>query len=93
MKQIVDQTSAGTILPGCQYGGIEATHTGMCKYGAKNAPGYAVVSSTLKKYAMQAEVITRVRWPEETENRRRRRIARAREDFPGEFVSSLVGLC
>ena len=84
-QQIVDQTSAGTILPGCQYGGIEATHTGMCKYATKNSPGYAVMSSALKRYARRAEVIARVRWPEEIENRRRIKIARAREDFPGEL--------
>jgi len=47
---IVDQASAGPLLPDVQYFGIEATHSGMCKFESKNSPGYANVSGTLKSW-------------------------------------------
>lgn len=47
---IVDQESASPLLPNVTYYGIEATHSGMCKFETKNSPGYTNVSGTLKSW-------------------------------------------
>jgi len=47
---VVDQHSAGPLLPDVQYFGIEATHSAMCKFESKNAPGYTNVSVTLRSW-------------------------------------------
>ena len=47
---IVDQHSAGPLLPDVQYFGIEATHSAMSKFESKNAPGYTNVSVTLRSW-------------------------------------------
>ncbi|KAI9847286.1 MAG: hypothetical protein M1837_002873 [Sclerophora amabilis] len=70
---IVDQTSAGPILPGMSYAGIQATHSGMCKFESKNSPGYTALSSTLKRYSQEAPSTISKRWPEEHANRGRAR--------------------
>lgn len=50
---IVDQLSAGPLLPDVEYFGIEATHSGMCKFDSKNSPGYTNVSVTLKQWVQE----------------------------------------
>jgi hypothetical protein len=52
---IVDQSSAGPLLPDVQYFGIEATHSGMCKFDSKNSPGYTNVSVTLKQWVQEGK--------------------------------------
>ena len=47
---IVDKDSAAPLLPDVWYFGIEATHSGMCKFESKNSPGYLNVSTTLKSW-------------------------------------------
>jgi hypothetical protein len=47
---VVDQHSAGPLLPDVQYFGIEATHSSMSKFESKNAPGYTNVSVTLRSW-------------------------------------------
>jgi hypothetical protein len=47
---VVDQHSAGPLLPDVQYFGIEATHSSMSKFESKNSPGYTNVSVTLKSW-------------------------------------------
>ncbi|KAK6592453.1 LipA and NB-ARC domain-containing protein [Botrytis cinerea] len=54
---IVDQTSASPLLPDVSYFGIEATHSGMCKYESKRAPGYMNVSTKIKTWALEASPI------------------------------------
>ncbi|KAI9759833.1 MAG: hypothetical protein M4579_002040 [Chaenotheca gracillima] len=76
---IVDQTSAGPILPGLSYAGIEATHSAMCKFASKNSPGYTGVSSTLKRYSGDAPSTISKRWPEELANRERAKKYQASE--------------
>jgi len=43
---IVDQGSAGPLLPDVTYFGIEATHSTMCKFDSKNSPGWTNISVT-----------------------------------------------
>lgn len=59
---IVDQASAGPLLPDVQYFGIEATHSGMCKFDSKNSPGYTNVSVTLRSWAQEAPPIVQGYW-------------------------------
>jgi hypothetical protein len=47
---VVDQHSAGPLLPDVQYFGIEATHSSMSKFESKNSPGYTNVSVTLRSW-------------------------------------------
>lgn len=47
---VVDQTSAGPLLPDVQYFGIEAPHASMGKFESKDAPGYTNVSVTLRSW-------------------------------------------
>ena len=75
----MDQTSAAPIMPGPAYAGIEATHSGMCKFESKNSPGYTSVASTIKRYAQEAPMTIAARWQEEHELRGRARKFLARE--------------
>lgn len=70
---IVDQLSASPLLPDVQYFGIEATHSGMCKFDSKNAPGYTNVSVTLKQWVQEAPSIVEQNWEEERILRQRQR--------------------
>ncbi|KAI9799148.1 MAG: hypothetical protein M1833_004188 [Piccolia ochrophora] len=76
---IVDQTSAGPIMPGPAYAGIEATHSDMCKFESKNSPGYTAVSSTLKRFSQEASKPIAARWSEEYHLRDRRNRFKASE--------------
>ncbi|KAF9873583.1 LipA and NB-ARC domain-containing protein [Colletotrichum karsti] len=67
---IVDAGSAGPQLPGVTYYGIEATHSGMCKFDDTNAPGYRNVSTAIREWAMEAPVVIQTRWEVEQEQRR-----------------------
>ena len=71
---IVDQSSASPQLPGVTYYGVEATHSGMCKFDSVDAPGYVTVSTALKEWAEAAPAVIEVRWHvEEREARDRLR--------------------
>jgi hypothetical protein len=50
---IVDRLSAGPLLPGVTYFGIESSHAGMSKFNSKNSPGYLNVSATLRSWSQE----------------------------------------
>lgn len=50
---IVDKDSAAPFIQGVHNFGIEATHSGMCKFGSKNAPGYTSVSALIKTWYVE----------------------------------------
>jgi len=66
---IVDPSSAGPQLPGVLYFGIEATHSNMCKFDSKNAPGYRTMTSAIKDWVLDAPSVIAVRWRVEDEER------------------------
>ncbi len=59
---VVDQISASPQLPGVRYYGIEASHSGMCKFESRNSPGYLNVSTALKTWVADAPQLINVRW-------------------------------
>lgn len=59
---VVDAQSASPQLPGVTYFAIEATHSGMCKFESKNAPGYRTVAVTIKEWAEEAPDVIATRW-------------------------------
>ncbi|KLU84808.1 hypothetical protein MAPG_03844 [Magnaporthiopsis poae ATCC 64411] len=67
---VVDANSAGPQLPGVTYYGIDATHSGMCKYDSADAPGYRIVSTTLREWVTEAIPFIEMRWKVEEEDRR-----------------------
>ncbi|KAI9889008.1 MAG: hypothetical protein M1814_006066 [Vezdaea aestivalis] len=77
---VVDQVSAGTLIPGCDYGGIAATHTGMTKFEKKGSPGYIPVSGKIRKYGQEAPDLIKQRWVVEDKARVQRR-----KDFANEL--------
>ncbi|QSZ31178.1 hypothetical protein DSL72_000741 [Monilinia vaccinii-corymbosi] len=81
---VVDQASASPLLPDVSYFGIEATHSGICKYESKRAPGYMNVSTKLKTWALEASPVIRARWREEKQKRIQEREAQIRE-LRGQF--------
>jgi hypothetical protein len=55
---VVDQSSAGPLLPDVQYFGIEANHSSMSKFESKSSPGYTNVSVTLRSWVSFLRVIS-----------------------------------
>jgi len=76
---VVDQAQASPLLPDVQYFGIEATHSGMCKFESKNSPGYLNVSTTIKSWVTESPQVIRARWEMERKTRRQIREAQAKE--------------
>ena len=76
---IVDQLSAGPLLPDVTYYGIEATHSGMCKFESKFAPGYLNISTTIKSWALESPEVIQSRWNIERKTRKQIAEAQARE--------------
>ncbi|PBP15673.1 LipA and NB-ARC domain-containing protein [Diplocarpon rosae] len=70
---IVDQAAASPQLPDVQYFGIEATHSGMCKFDSKNAPGFTNVSVTIRSWAQECPDFIQTRWEAERMLRRQKR--------------------
>jgi hypothetical protein len=73
---VVDPTSASPQLPGVTYYGIEANHSGMCKFESREAPGYRTVSTALRDWVREAPAVIQVRWVVEEEDR----LARAMQE-------------
>ncbi|KAE8447983.1 hypothetical protein EG329_009906 [Mollisiaceae sp. DMI_Dod_QoI] len=94
---IVDQASASPQLPNVQYFGIEATHSGMCKFDSKNSPGYTNVSVTLKQWVQEAPLSVQQNWEEERILRERQRqgeaarILRIRPSPPTQPITPVQG--
>lgn len=74
---IVDQLSAGPLLPDVQYFGIEATHSGMCKYESKSAPGYTNVAVTLRSWVIDCPRVVESYWNLEVAQRTAKNEAQA----------------
>ncbi|OAA59840.1 hypothetical protein SPI_06038 [Niveomyces insectorum RCEF 264] len=74
---IVDADSASPQLPGVTYYGIEATHSGLCKFDGPNAPGYRTITMAIREWIAEAPQIIEVRWAVEAEDR----AARARREI------------
>ncbi|KAK2628803.1 hypothetical protein QTJ16_001906 [Diplocarpon rosae] len=70
---IVDQAAASPQLPDVQYFGIEATHSGMCKFDSKNAPGFTNVSVTIRSWVQECPDFIQTRWEAERMLRRQKR--------------------
>jgi hypothetical protein len=74
---VVDAESASPQLPGVTYYGIEATHSGMAKFGSASAPGYRTISTAIREWVREAPPVIEIRWAIEEEDRQ----ARARHDI------------
>ncbi|KAH9883301.1 hypothetical protein F4778DRAFT_788725 [Xylariomycetidae sp. FL2044] len=59
---VVDANSAGPQLPGVTYYSIEATHSGMCKFDSKNAPGYRTIATAIREWVLAAPDVIATRW-------------------------------
>ncbi|KAI8945547.1 hypothetical protein F4801DRAFT_568034 [Xylaria longipes] len=74
---VVDATSAGPQLPGVTYYAIEATHSGMCKFDSRNAPGYRTIATAIREWAVDATDVIRTRWRVEEDEK----LARAKHEI------------
>jgi hypothetical protein len=68
----VDAKSAGPLLPGATYYGIEACHSDMCKFDSIISPGFRNITNTLQKWVEKAPCLIQERWLAEEEKSRRR---------------------
>ncbi|KUI72438.1 Protein SERAC1 [Cytospora mali] len=67
---IVDAKSAAPRLPGVTSYGIEADHSGMCKFESVDAPGYRQVSTAIVEWVQESPDFINIRWNVEDEDRR-----------------------
>ncbi|KAI0438650.1 hypothetical protein F4803DRAFT_554835 [Xylaria telfairii] len=74
---VVDATSAGPQLPGVTYYAIEATHSGMCKFDSKNAPGYRTIATAIREWVLDAPDVIKTRWRVEEDEK----LARAKHEI------------
>ncbi len=74
---VVDADSASPQLPGVTYYGIEATHSGMCKFDGPTAPGYRTMTTAVYEWVGDAPQVIEVRWTVEREDR----LARLRREM------------
>lgn len=85
---VVDARSAGPQLPGVTYYGIEATHSGMCKFPDQHAPGYRNVSTAIRDWVRESPSVIQTRWIVERDDKRVRAQTEAAERTR-EYVSAL----
>lgn len=69
---IVDPSSAAPQLPGVTLYGIEATHSGMCKFGSEADSGYGIISTAIREWAAEAQNVIPIRWKVEESDRQMR---------------------
>ncbi|KAI0965568.1 hypothetical protein F4678DRAFT_452396 [Xylaria arbuscula] len=74
---VVDAHSASPQLPGVTYYAIEATHSGMCKFDSKNAPGYRTIASAIRAWVLDAPDVITTRWRVEEDEK----LARAKYEI------------
>jgi hypothetical protein len=67
---VVNPPGAANPLPGAICYGIEATHSGMCRFDRPTAPGYLAISTGLRGWVLNAPPFIRRRWEVEREERR-----------------------
>ena len=65
VTQVVDRSSASPDLPGAIRAGIDASHSGMCKFESSRAPGYPTVSGYLKHFTMDSLGRIALSWDQE----------------------------
>lgn len=87
---IVDAASAGPQLPGVTYYGIEATHSGMCKFASSTAPGFLSLSTAIREWAQEAPAVIQLRWQIENEESQARAANEAHERL-GHYGHSTSG--
>ncbi|KAI2634595.1 hypothetical protein GGS21DRAFT_110815 [Xylaria nigripes] len=74
---VVDAKSACPQLPGVPYYAIEATHSGMCKFDSKNAPGYRTMATSIREWVTHAPDVITTRWRIEEDDK----LARAKHEI------------
>ncbi|KAI1385789.1 uncharacterized protein F4822DRAFT_438318 [Hypoxylon trugodes] len=74
---IVDAHSASPQLPGVTYYAIEATHSGMCKFDSRNAPGYRTIATAIREWVLDCPDVIATRWRVEDDER----LARAKHEI------------
>ncbi|KAI0411562.1 hypothetical protein F5X98DRAFT_357038 [Xylaria grammica] len=74
---VVDASSASPQLPGVTYYAIEATHSGMCKFDSRNAPGYRTIASAIREWVLDAPDVVATRWRVEEDDK----LARAKHEI------------
>ncbi|KAI1452162.1 hypothetical protein F4805DRAFT_463047 [Annulohypoxylon moriforme] len=74
---IVDAHSASPQLPGVTYYAIEATHSGMCKFESRNAPGYRTIATAIRDWVVDAPDVIATRWRVEEDEK----LARAKHEI------------
>ncbi|KAI1377925.1 hypothetical protein F4677DRAFT_443844 [Hypoxylon crocopeplum] len=74
---IVGANSASPQLPGVTYYAIEATHSGMCKFESRNAPGYRTVATAIRDWVVDAPDVITTRWRIEDDEK----LARAKHEI------------
>ncbi|RBR08675.1 uncharacterized protein FIESC28_10129 [Fusarium coffeatum] len=76
---IVDANSAGPLLPGVTYYGIEANHSNMCKFESTSSPGFRNIATTIQQWVDKAPYLIQGRWLIEEQESHNRAVANARE--------------
>jgi hypothetical protein len=76
---VVDRDSASPLLPNVRYYGIEASHSTMCKFESKSAPGYLNVSTTIKTWVTDCPPVIQSRWVAERRARQQAKENEAKE--------------
>ncbi|KAL1836391.1 hypothetical protein VTJ49DRAFT_5215 [Mycothermus thermophilus] len=97
---VVDAVSASPQLPGVTYYGVEATHSGMCKFESDRAPGWLTISTAIRDWIADAPNVIPIRWEVEEDQRRvranldnfeRARLYNAGHHLVGQGNSALLG--
>ncbi|KAF4443834.1 Protein SERAC1 [Fusarium austroafricanum] len=76
---IVDANSAGPQLPGVTSYGVEATHSGMCKFDNMGSPGFRSIAITMQQWIRKAPSAIQERWLAEEDEKRARVMAKSNE--------------
>ncbi|TVY62779.1 Protein SERAC1, partial [Lachnellula suecica] len=77
---IVDQISASPAMAHAEKYGIEATHSGMCKFDSKSSPGYSMVAGHIKGWVEKSPPVIQARQEEERQ-KRLQDLEKARKDL------------
>ena len=75
----VEETSAAPMWDNTERSGIWANHAQLCKFESIEAPGFTVVSATLRRYTQEANKVIAGRWKDANDNIERQRNNEAAE--------------
>ncbi|KAI0466974.1 ribonuclease-like protein p/mrp subunit [Xylaria cf. heliscus] len=67
LDYVVTETSAAPILDNTDRAGLRADHRGMCRFTSRNAPGYKLVASSIRRYSRDAPQAISRKWAIEKE--------------------------